>query len=273
MTTSPAKKNPQTPAVDYPALEEKLVAAIQKAIPKNETIGIACSGGLDSGILASIARNYSKKIVLVVVGIPGSVDVQRTETLAKKWKMKLVKSILTPEQINQKYELAGKILKKKDHLQQTLGAVNLSIAQLAHQKDIHILMVGSGADELFCGYAQFDQHRDNPSECQKLRKEKVENVNEHDVEREIKCAQHYGITLHAPYLDEAFAREAMKIPAIQNLQGKYGKDRKAILRTLGEKMNVPTEIIQRPKKAMQYGSGVAKTLGKSKMSVRVLRHE
>jgi hypothetical protein len=32
------------------------------------------------------------------------------------------------------------------------------------------------------------------------------------------------------------------------------------LRTLAEKMGAPKELVERPKKAMQYGSGTAKAL-------------
>ncbi len=229
-------------------------------------VGVCFSGGLDSGTLAQVIRKFSTKAVLVVVGTPGSVDVGRAEFWSKKWKMRLVKKELSPEKIKENYALAGTILEKKDHIQQTLGAVNLSIAQLAHENGIKTLFVGSGADELFCGYGAFEKCRNNPIECERLRKEKVENVEAHDVMREKKCADHYGITLHAPYLDAEFAKEALKIPAIQNLQGKYGKWRKNALRTLAEKMGVPEEIVTAPKKAMQYGSGVAKVVKKASMN-------
>ena len=89
------------------------------------------------------------------------------------------------------------------------------------------------------------------------------NVNEHDVKREIRCANEYEITLHAPYLDETFAALALKVPALENLQGKYGHVRKNTLRVLAEKMGVLKEIVHAPKKAMQYGSGTQKAIKRS----------
>lgn len=260
MTTT-SKKTKRT---DYVTLQEKLENAVKKRIPINETIGIAFSAGVDSGTIAYVVRKFSKKAVLVTVGVKGSADIARAEPFAKKWKMKWFKKILTPTEIEENFVQAGKVLKTRDQLQQTLGAVNLSIAELASENGIKTLFVGSGADELFCGYGAFDALRNDPSGCEKLRTEKVENVEEHDVKREIKCGKQYGVKIIAPFLDERFAAEALKTPAIENLRGKYGNVRKNALRMLAEKMGVPKAIVSAPKKAMQYGSGVNKAVLKIK---------
>ena len=249
-----------TKKIDYASLQEKLENAVKKRIQKNETVGIAFSAGIDSGTIAYIVRKFSKKAVLLTVGVKGSADIARAEPFAKKWNMKWAKKMLTPADIEKKYALAGKVLKTEDQLQRTLGAVNLSIAELASKHGIKTLFVGSGADELFCGYAAFDLVRNDPKACEKLRSEKVNNVEEHDVKREIQCGKHYGVKVVAPFLDEIFSNEALKIPAIENLQGKYGNVRKNALRVLAEKMGVPAEMVSAPKKAMQYGSGVNKAI-------------
>jgi asparagine synthase (glutamine-hydrolysing) len=247
---------------NYPALQKKLLVAVEKALPAKGKVGIAFSGGIDSGTLAWIVRQMRKDAALVCVGRSDSTDLARAHEYAKKWKMKLVSKTLTEKEIHQNFVLAEKILKQKDHLQQTLGSLNLSIAQLARKKGITTLIVGSGADELFAGYAAFDALRENPVECERLRTKKVKNVGKHDVEREVKCAKHAGVRVIAPYLDKEFAREAMKVPAILNLRGKYGAVRKNVLRMLALRMKVPLAIVKAPKKAMQYGSGVAKVTRK-----------
>jgi asparagine synthase (glutamine-hydrolysing) len=247
-------------AIDYPTLQATLEMSIEQRIPIRATYGVAFSGGLDSGLLAFLIRKRNPNVPLVVVGFPGSPDVERATALAQKWKIPLLAKTLTEKEVEKHYRLAGKLLQTEDTLQRTLGAVNLSIAQWANENWITTLFVGSGADELFCGYWAFDALRENPKECEKLRKEKVVNVDEHDVKRENVCARHYGIRLEAPYLDPVFVQAAMKIPAIQNLEGHYGKWRKGVLRTLAEKMGAPKELVERPKKAMQYGSGTAKAL-------------
>lgn len=242
----------------YAALQAALENAVKKNIPANETFGIAFSGGLDSGIIAHVARKFSKKIVLLVVGTKESKDVARAKMLAQQMKMKIVVHVLNEKEIMENYARAEKILNTHNYLQCTLGAVNLAIAKLAQDEGLKHVFVGSGADELFCGYAVFDAVRNDSEACEKLREEKVKNVHVHDVEREKKCAEKYAITLQAPFLDDDFAKRAMEIPAIENLKGKYGGLRKNVLRMLGEQMNVPEEIVRAPKKAMQYGSGVSK---------------
>lgn len=245
-------------AVDYEGLQASLENAVRTRIPKDETIGIAFSAGVDSGLIAHVARQHTEKIELLVVGTLGSADFARAEGMAKKWGMKLVKKEVDEKEIRAKYALAGKILKTKDHLQCTIGAVNLAVGELAKERNIRTVFVGSGADELFCGYAVFDGCRNDPIKCDKIRAEKVANVGEHDVKREKKCGAQYGVELQAPYLDADFTARAMAIPGIENLLGKYGELRKGVLRRLAERMGVPEEIVAAPKKAMQYGSGMAK---------------
>lgn len=249
-------------AVDYEGLQASLEHAVRSRIPADEKMGVAFSAGVDSGVIAFLVRQCTEKMELLVVGTSGSADFARAEGVAKKWKMKLVKKEVDEKEIRAKYALAGKLLKTKDHLQCTIGAVNLVVSELAHAEGIRTLFVGSGADELFCGYAVFDGCRNDPPKCDKIRAEKVANVEEHDVKREKICGAQYEIELQAPYLDADFAARAMAIPGIENLLGKYGELRKGVLRRLAERMGVPEEIIAAPKKAMQYGSGIAKVTEK-----------
>ncbi|MBM3282540.1 MAG: hypothetical protein FJY86_04355 [Candidatus Diapherotrites archaeon] len=246
--------------INYAKLQNTLEEAVRTQTSNQGKIGVAFSGGVDSGIIAHIVKKFAPEAVLLTVGVNGSADLVRAEKIAKKMKMKWVKKIITEKEIHEKYQQAKKILrlKKTDHLQQTLGVVNLCIAELAQKNNINTLFVGSGADELFCGYAAFEKTRGNEKECVKLREEKVKNVFMHDVKREIACGKAYGIQVTAPFLDKKMMDEAMKIPALANLEGKYGKIRKNVLRTLGTKMHVLKEVISEPKKAMQYGSGVSK---------------
>lgn len=244
--------------VDYSKLAETLEEAVRTRIPGKGSVGVAFSGGVDSGIIAHVVKKYCPEAVLLTVGVEGSADLVRAERIAAKMKMKWAKKIISKKEIEEKYARAGKILKTNDYLQQTIGVVNLSVAELAAREKIHTLFVGSGADELFCGYAVFDRVKNDEKECERLRAEKVKNVFAHDVEREVKCAKEYGVSVEAPFLDEKMIKEAMKIPAVYNLHGKYGKIRKNALRMLGEKMGVLKEVVKEPKKAMQYGSGVSK---------------
>ena len=245
--------------IHYAQLQKKLEEAVHQSLPTGEKVGVAFSGGLDSGTIAFIAKTFSPNVVLLVVGTRGSMDIARAVPLAQGWGVPIHVKELTEGEINYYAARAARVLDTTDFLQVTLGSVNLAIMEWAHAKGIRHVLGGSGADELFAGYAAFEQCRGDAGACEQLRTEKVENVETHDVMREVLCAQEYGITLHAPYLEEEFMKEALAIPAIENLEGKYGEIRKNVLRTLAEKMGVPHAIVSAPKKAMQYGSGVRKT--------------
>ncbi len=77
-----------------------------------------------------------------------------------------------------------------------------------------------------------------------------------------------SVELRVPYLDLDVVRLALKIPMKYKLNGDEDGLRKCILRSVASDIGVPYEIVRRPKKAAQYGSGVHKILMK-----KVLNHE
>jgi asparagine synthase (glutamine-hydrolysing) len=55
---------------------------------------------------------------------------------------------------------------------------------------------------------------------------------------------------------------AMNIPMEYKISGENDRLRKCILREVAAEVGVPPEIVKRPKKAAQYGSGIHKLLTK-----------
>ena len=77
-----------------------------------------------------------------------------------------------------------------------------------------------------------------------------------------------SVELRVPYLDPALVDFALKVPMEYKLDNKKDSLRKCILREVAADIGVPMEIVRRPKKAAQYGSGINKILVK-----KVLKNE
>ncbi|MDP2666989.1 MAG: asparagine synthase-related protein [Candidatus Diapherotrites archaeon] len=246
---------------DFERLGRALTNAIRKIVPAGEKVGIAFSGGLDSGVLAWVAREGGMDIQLIVCGTAGSHDVSNAIAYAKDWGLSVSVETLTGETIRNDREQVKRILQTEDRLQTMLGGINLAMARRAHAEGLTHVIVGTGADAIFAGFFIFQKYRDDDRGCEQVRAEKMETLQGLDIPRENACAREYQINLHAPYMDPIFMEEALKISAIRNLQGKYGPLRKGVLRELAERMRVPEAIVRAPKKAMQYGSGVSKIVG------------
>ena len=60
----------------------------------------------------------------------------------------------------------------------------------------------------------------------------------------------------------SFLQEAMVIPASEKILSATDSLRKRPVRALAKNLGLPDSIVSRPKKAMQYGSGVQKIVTK-----------
>ena len=76
-------------------------------------------------------------------------------------------------------------------------------------------------------------------------------------------ASYYDMKLIAPFLNQDIVNFAGQVPIEQKLGNEtlgQGQNNKEILRQAAEVLGVPGSMARRPKKAMQYGSGVSKVI-------------
>ena len=80
---------------------------------------------------------------------------------------------------------------------------------------------------------------------------------ETDKKRDGAMASYFGLTLLNPYLEQDFVEFSLTMPA--ELKLKDGIE-KYFMRKWGEMRNLPIEIVNRPKKAFQYSTGLQKKI-------------
>ncbi|HYK93992.1 MAG TPA: asparagine synthase-related protein, partial [Thermoplasmata archaeon] len=116
------------------------------------------------------------------------------------------------------------------------------------------LVTGQGADELFHGYAHFR----GLSLADRLSRASadLERLTEHEWPRFQRMSAGAGRQIVAPYLDDEFVR-AVQREASSIAVASEGEPKRT-LRELARHLGVPAELAARPKKAMQYGSGIGR---------------
>lgn len=117
-------------------------------------VGIALSGGLDSGaILAFSAPQYKDQMQAFTIGYEGTPKTDErilAGTLTKKFNVRHIKkAIKTKEFVNFFPEL---IYKSDDPIADIAGFSIFSVSKLAKENGIKVLLNGIGGDELFWGY-------------------------------------------------------------------------------------------------------------------------
>ncbi len=230
---------------------------------KDKKIGIVLSGGVDSSTLYALAlKKLSNLKAFSLVG-SGSQDEEYLQILERRLGEKIEYVNLDDyrdEVLKEKmkfYWSKLKEIKLKNTLDQIAIAVgfDLLFAQIKTE-GIKYLLTAQGPDVLLAGYARYKKLKGR-----ELRTKIQADLGalEIDKKRDSLVASVYSLKLINPYLTKNFIDFCLKLP--DNLIA-YDNYDKYLIRLLAEKVDLPEEIVNRPKKAFQYSTRLQKRLEK-----------
>lgn len=231
------------PAVPDLSLEEAIISAVRLRSDEGVT---ALSGGVDSSLVAYIAGREC-----VAVGLEGSHDLRQARHAANKLNLNCTLVEIPRSAIAEALPLVIETIPRKDPVNTGIALTQYFITNWAGEHGYHRIITGQAADEIFGGYSRY-------LETETLEEDLKRDFAglEQQAERDQSIATLHGTYLSMPYLDMRVVCAARKIPASEKVQGKL---RKVPLRTVAERF-IGQELAWYEKKAMQYGSGVAKEL-------------
>jgi asparagine synthase (glutamine-hydrolysing) len=210
-------------------------------------ICILYSGGVDSGLLAWELR-HRPGTRLFTIGRSGSSDLVAGERSAA--------SIGLPwsgyEVQREDLEVSGsRIASETEGLSGVLRSVFVSLALAIQHAPEGELLCGQGADELFLGYAHFADL--DPDRARSRAGEDLDRLLSADWPRTVRIAAFFGRRIHAPWLSPEFVAAARAVPLAQRLPGSSPK---RYWRDFARQRGLPETIADRPKRALQYGTGL-----------------
>ncbi len=240
-------------------LKEELSTIISR-----DSIGLLFSGGLDSSILASVLASVtSEQFPLLVTGIETAKDIKFAQKSAYHLNLPLTIRVFTVEEVKERLSEILSLLKVVDVLQVELAIPLYFAAQCASQFGLTTLFSGQGADELFGGYARYEEGLINTGEM----RTSIEMLKDLQKLQEVTSKNHksivrrFGLELVFPFLKEAIITFSYDLPFEYKLCISSERViRKQLLRTLAKNMGLPDSIVNAPKRAMQYGTGSHKML-------------
>jgi len=241
-------------------LRDALCRAVDERLGRK--IGIAFSGGVDSSLIAALAKE-SSEVALYSVGLGNSHDVHQAARAAELLGLKdcLRLKIVTQDEIEACLPKVIKAIGNVDPTQIGIGVPLFIAAEKAHDDGIKIMLSGQGADELFAGYHRHTKAFEKGADV--LHQEIIkgmQNVGEVDLKRDTAVMAVNSIELRTPYLDDAVIEAGLKIaPGLKIRKMGEGYKNKYILRRLAEDI-MPREIAWKEKKAVQYGSGIHRAM-------------
>jgi len=221
---------------------ERLRNKLKEAVDRNPAGGILLSGGLDTTILAFVARP-GVGFTVALKGSPAS-DLVYSEKVARLLGIRHMKMEFTLEQAMAALPEVIAILKTFDLALPNDLSMYFAL-KLAGENGISSIMTGDGADELFAGYSYMAEltREDLERYMRKLTQNWQFSANE--------LGTALGIEVRQPFLDADFVHFALKISPELKIQDGVGK---YILRKSFKGL-LPSEIVWRRKEAIEFGSG------------------
>jgi len=225
-------------------LEEAIVTAV--ALRSDEGV-MAFSGGVDSGLIAALAR-----LPCVTVGIEGSHDARWAAKAARMMGLDLAIVSPTEKEVAEALVQVVRVIPDPTNpVEASIAATLYFAAAWAAEHGHTRILAGQGADELFGGYARYLSSPDLAAELER----DFADLGRQGARDQAVAALH-GAYISMPYLDTRVVRAARSIPAAERVRGGV---RKYPLRMVAQEY-IPAEIARAEKKAMQYGSGIWRTI-------------
>ncbi|MGI0070726.1 MAG: asparagine synthase C-terminal domain-containing protein [Thermoplasmata archaeon] len=209
------------------------------------------SGGVDSGLLAWELRGRPK-FTLFTIGSASGADLPVSTGAAPLVGVPGRSATVGTSEVR---AVTERLADQLDGLGRTARSVLIAFALAVQLAPEGTVLCGQGADELFLGYAHF---RGLGTDAAAARAdEDLRRLIDVDWPRSVRATVRLGRVVVAPYLDPAFVEAARSIPIGHRVPIPHPK---ALFRDWARHRGLPAAIADRPKRALQFGSGVDRLL-------------
>ena len=133
----------------YEALGNAIESAVRKACEGKE-VGVAFSGGMDSGLVAALAKKYARSVTCYTCGTDDSFDVAAGKELAEKLELPWVHCRISEESIEDDIRELIMATKVSDPFTISYELQLFTVCRKAHEP---VILTGQGSDEYFGGCA------------------------------------------------------------------------------------------------------------------------
>jgi asparagine synthase (glutamine-hydrolysing) len=235
-------------------LDRALEVALRPWRDTSASLTVLFSGGVDSGLLAWELRTGRGR-ELLTIGVPGANDLAAARDGAAHLGLHVRIVEVDPTEVA---EVARRWAPMLDEVSPVQRSVLVAFAVALGHTPPGPVLCGQGADELFLGYAHYRGL--GPLEADTRSAADLGRLIDEDGPRVDRIAAELGRTLASPYLAPEFIAAATAIP----IEARMPTDRpKDLFRRWAAHRGLPPGVADRPKRAMQYGSGIARLLART----------
>ena len=227
-------------------------------------VAVAFSGGLDSSVVAFLAKKCGAQVNLIHVSLRGQPETEDAKTAADELELPLSVHLFEADDIERTVSKVVELIEEPNPIKAAIGIPFYWVAQKTAAAGFDVLLAGQGADELFGGYRRYynEYFSHGAVAVRKTMFNDVVRLPESNLERDEKICGFHGVQLRLPFASFGIAEFALTLPVKLKIERKQDGLRKLVLRRLARNIGLPEAAVNKPKKAVQYATGVNAFLGK-----------
>ena len=245
-------------------LRDLLERSTRERVVGLKEIAVAFSGGLDSSIIAFLAQKSSANVHLIHVSLRNEPETEQAKKTAEELELPIHVCLRDEKDVEKTFPKILQLVEEPDPVKMSIGVPFYWTAERTAEMGISVMLAGQGADELFGGYKRYaDEYSRNGSEkVQQTMFADVAASHEINFERDLKICNFHNIELRLPFATYQIAKFATNLPVELKIRLPDDGLRKLVLRKVAKDLRLPESVVEKPKKAIQYATGVNRILEK-----------
>ena len=240
-------------------IEGILLSAIKKSIPKEVRWGLSLSGGVDSSIIAALAKKLDHKFCCYVFDAGSGRDEQAATHVANSLDLEL--KVVRPSKadiINILPKLIGVLCSFRSEI--ILGSMlSYFVAREASKDGLKVLLTGEGVDTIFGGLPKYRKLKLTYQQLKQMMIDDQNNLWRATNRRVDHSSMLSSIEARAPFQDASVIASARKLPRALIVDDSNELKDKILLRLIAKKY-LHIDLAQRPKATISQGTGLDKIL-------------
>jgi len=243
-------------------LQELLLESVRERVSDVEELAVAFSGGLDSAVIATLAKTCGIDVHLVSVGLKDQPEIRHVKAAAEALKLPLQLQTYTIGNVEHVLAKVLWLIEEPDPLKVSIAIPLYWAAEVASKLGCRVLLAGQGGDELFGGYQRYLKvyTQSGARAVLEAMHHDIFLSYETNLQRDNQTCSFHRMELRLPFLDREVVRFSLSLPLRLKIESAEDRLRKRVLRRAATDLDIPLFISNKPKRAIQYATGVDKAL-------------
>jgi asparagine synthase (glutamine-hydrolysing) len=243
-------------------LQELLLESVRERVSDVKELAVAFSGGLDSSIIATLAKTCEADVNLVSVGLKDQPEIRHVKAAAEALKLPLHLQTYTIGDVEDVLAKVLWLIEEPDVVKFSIAIPFYWAAEVASKLGCKVLLAGQGSDELFGGYQRYLRvyAQSGATAFREALYYDISLSYKMNLQRDNQVCSFHRVELRLPFLDREVTRFSLSLPESLKIESAEDRLRKRVLRRAAQNLGIPFFIANKPKRAIQYATGVSKAL-------------